>query len=222
MRKLLIILLFPLSLYGQFSPNGTQQEWQKTQRFDNGIQLKNATTLSSLTTPGLRVKNDTLWFYTGIGWLNLGYINTLTPTNITGFLKGNGSHVIGDNSTYLTTEADPIFNASVAKKITSADTVKWNTTYSLPRATSYVRGGVKIGSGLNMVGDSLTSNAFITDGSNLYLPGFSLNYLGLTGQYNVASGYESLWYHFGSMGNHNTAIGSYSGDSQSHSYGIFP
>ena len=221
MRKLLIILLFPLSLYGQFSPNGTQQEWQKTQQFDNGIQLKNATTLSSLTTPGLRVKNDTLWFYTGIGWLNLGYINTLTPTNITGFLKGNGSHVIGDNSTYLTTEADPIFNASVAKKITSADTVKWNTTYSLPRATSYVRGGVKIGSGLNMVGDSLTSNAFITDGSNLYLPGFSLNYLGLTGQYNVASGYESLWYHFGSMGNHNTAIGSYSGDSQSHSYGIF-
>jgi len=48
-------------------------------------------------------------------------ITTSTATNLTGFLKGNGSVVSADNSTYLTTESDPVFTASDAASITATD-----------------------------------------------------------------------------------------------------
>lgn len=43
-----------------------------------------------------------------------------------GFVKISGKTISYDNSNYLTSETDPIFNTSVAKKINAIDTVKWN------------------------------------------------------------------------------------------------
>ncbi len=51
-------------------------------------------------------------------------ITTSTTTNLTGFLKGNGSVVSADNSTYLTAETDPVFSASEAASFAAGDAAK--------------------------------------------------------------------------------------------------
>ena len=55
------------------------------------------------------VWNGTNW--TNIGGVLSGYVtsplSTSTATNLTGFIKGNGSVLSADNSTYLTAEVDP-------------------------------------------------------------------------------------------------------------------
>ena len=49
--------------------------------------------------------------------------------NGTGFVKASGTTITYDNSTYLTTESDPVFTASAAYGITSEQITSWDTAY---------------------------------------------------------------------------------------------
>lgn len=71
--------------------------------------------------------------FAGAGYLTS--LNTSTPTNLTGFIKGNGSVLSADNSTYLTAEVDgsitnelPIAGTAIDISGSPASTVNVDTT----------------------------------------------------------------------------------------------
>lgn len=58
-------------------------------------------------------------------------LEAISDLTSTGFLKRTGANTWTlDNSTYLTTETDPVYSASVAAGITSGLVNNWNTAYS--------------------------------------------------------------------------------------------
>ena len=81
-------------------------------QLDNVWSSNGILTRTGTATYGTITDNHTNWD-SAYGWGNhasAGYLTSLTtstPTNLIGFIKGNGSVLSADNSTYLTAEVDP-------------------------------------------------------------------------------------------------------------------